>query len=106
MTDYAAGVMITRRPGKFLGSLKYELTEGAGFPFLMLVPSLLVLGLVVGVPILKAFLLSFDKIILTRPRLAGTYGLHNYIELATDPDAWWAVVRSCLYMTGSVVGCI
>lgn len=94
------------RPRHILGRIQFELTEGSLFPLLMLLPALAVLALVVGVPILKALHLSFDTIILTRPRLAGTYGFHNYVKLATDPAAWAAVARSCLYMTGTVLGCI
>ena len=106
MADLTAEMHVLSRPGTFLGRFKYELTEGSLFPILMLLPALAVLGLVVGVPILKALQLSFDTIVLTRPRLAGTYGLHNYLELATDRQAWMAVARSCLYMTGTVTGSI
>src|SRR5690606_32452666 len=53
-----------------------------------------------------AILLSFDRVVLTRPRLAGDFTLHNYTRLLTDGDAWLAVLRSCLYMSGTVLGSI
>ena len=72
----------------------------------MLLPSLLILGLVIGVPILRAEALSFDSINLRRPAALGTYGFHNYARLLTDPDTWRAVLLSTLYMTGTAIGSI
>lgn len=72
----------------------------------MLLPSLLILGLVIGVPILRAVALSFDPINLRRPAALGTYGFHNCARLLTDPDTWRAVLLSTLYMTGTAIGSI
>ena len=94
------------RSGVPPGRLRNWLTEEGGFVVLMLLPALLVLGLVIGVPISKAVIMSFDTMNLRRPAAAGTYGLHNYIRMATDPDAWGAVLRSALYMTGTVTGSV
>lgn len=82
------------------------LTEEGGFVLVMLLPSLLILGLVIGVPILRAVALSFDSIYLRRPAAFGTYGFHNYARLLTDPDTWRAVLLSTLYMTGTAIGSI
>lgn len=78
--------------------------EGHGFTLMMIAPAVLLLGFVLGVPILKALWLSFDTINLRRPHLAGTYGLHNYSKLLTDSAVWAAVVRSAIYMLGTVCG--
>lgn len=72
----------------------------------MILPALIVLGLVIGLPILEALRLSFDTIALRRPAMAGTYGFHNYVKLFTDPKAYSALWLSCLYMAGTVVGSI
>ena len=94
------------RPRKRQGRIARWLTEDGGFVLLMLLPSLLVLGLVIGFPVLKAIGLSFDTITLRRPQAAGTYGLHNYERLFSDPNTWSAVGRSILYMIGTVVGSV
>ncbi len=97
---------VTRRPCRRQGRLARWLTEEGGFVLVMLLPSLLVLGLVIGVPILRAVALSFDSINLRRPAAFGTYGFHNYARLLTDPDTWRAVLLSTLYMTGTAIGSI
>jgi multiple sugar transport system permease protein len=94
------------RPRSFLGRIRENLTDGPGFAWLMMTPPLLLLALVVGVPLAKAVQLSFDRVVLTRPALAGDFTLHNYEKLFTDPEAWAAVWRSCLYMSGTVIGSV
>lgn len=78
--------------------------DGDWFPYAMVAPAVLVLGGIIGAPIVQAVLLSFQDVILTRPNQAVTWGLHNYQRLVTDPDVWWAVYRSGLYMLGTVGG--
>ncbi len=82
------------------------LTDGGGFPLLMIMPALLVLGMVIGLPMLLAGQMSFDTINFRRPAAAGTYGPHNYVRLWSDAKAWSAVALSGLYMAGTVVGSI
>ena len=89
-----------------LARIGRHFSDGTGFTLLMLLPALAVLALVIGLPMLKALQLSFDTIVLRQPRLAGTYGVHNYTRLVTDPQAWSAVVKSALYMTGTVAGSV
>ncbi|EKF17980.1 carbohydrate ABC transporter permease [Nitratireductor pacificus] len=88
------------------GGLANFLTEGGGFLLIMLLPALLVLGFVIGLPMLKALILSFDTINFRRPAAAGTFGWHNYEKLIFDAQVWNAVWRSALYMGGTVVGSI
>jgi multiple sugar transport system permease protein len=83
-----------------------SLTDGGGFTLLMMLPALLVLGLVIGLPMLSALQLSVDTVNFRRPGLAGTYGFHNYLRLWEDPRTWSAVLLSALYMAGTVVGSI
>lgn len=90
----------------FLASVRENLTDGPGFLWLMMTPPLLLLALVVGLPVAKAVMLSFDRVVLTRPKLAGDFTFHNYVKLFTDGDAWLAVLRSCLYMSGTVLGSV
>ncbi|MBO6902638.1 MAG: sugar ABC transporter permease [Rhizobiaceae bacterium] len=94
------------RPDIVSGRSRRFMTEGPGFALLMLLPALLVLGFVIGLPMIKAVILSFDTITFRRPAAAGTYGVHNYARLMSDPDAWGAVLRSALYMLGTVAGSV
>lgn len=87
-------------------TIRENLTDGSGFIWLMMTPPLFLLALVIGVPVVKAMILSFDRVVLTRPKLAGDFTLYNYTRLFTDSDAWFAVLRSCLYMGGTVLGSI
>lgn len=80
--------------------------DGNLFPFLMILPALLILGLVIGAPMIEALRLSFDTITLRRPALAGEYGLHNYLRLIADPKVHGALALSLLYMVGTVAGSI
>ncbi len=90
----------------FRRSVHRNLTEGGGFIFLMLLPALLVVGAVIGVPMLRALEMSFNSIDFRRPAMAGTYGFHNYVRLFEDPDSWSAVILSAIYMFGTVVGSV
>ena len=74
--------------------------------FVMLLPAILVVGAVIGLPMLRAVEMSFNTINFRRPALEGTYGLHNYARLFTEPDTWSAIVLSAIYMTGTVVGSV
>ncbi|WP_367717133.1 sugar ABC transporter permease [Nitratireductor sp. GISD-1A_MAKvit] len=98
-----------RKGGRLVGkgsALATFLTEGGGFLLIMLLPALLVLGFVIGLPMLKALVLSFDTINFRRPAAAGTFGFHNYEKLLFDAQVWNSVWRSALYMGGTVVGSI
>ncbi|UYQ70883.1 sugar ABC transporter permease [Pelagibacterium flavum] len=82
------------------------LFDGPAFPFIMILPALLMLGFVIGLPMLEAVRLSFDSIALRRPAAAGTYGVHNYLRLVADPKAYAALGFSALYMVGTVIGSV
>lgn len=95
----------TQQP-TFGKALHRNLTEGGGFIFLMLLPALLVVGAVIGIPMLRAVEMSFNTIDFRRPAMEGTYGFHNYVRLFEDPDSWSAVMLSAIYMFGTVVGSV
>lgn len=88
------------------GRLLEWLTDGRGFPLLMILPGLIVLGLIIGLPMLRAAQMSVDTINFRRPADAGTYGFHNYLRLWNDPRAWSSVLLSAVYMAGTVAGSI
>ncbi|MCP8894829.1 sugar ABC transporter permease [Shinella daejeonensis] len=75
-----------------------------GFPALMVAPALLTLAVVIGFPIVKGLILSFQMIKLTSPATGGDFTLYNYVKMFSDKNVLASVWRSCVYMSGSVLG--
>jgi multiple sugar transport system permease protein len=70
-------------------------------PYLFLVPSLLVLGSVLLYPLLYSFILSFHRMIVTRPDLGTKFiGLDNYIQLFSR-SIFYTALRTTLIFTAS-----
>lgn len=82
------------------------LTNGAGFIPLMLLPPMLVLAVVMGMPLLQAAYLSLQNAIITRPQANAFIGLANYAKMIEDPDVWRSLGTSLIYMVGSVSGAV
>jgi len=101
-SSHAKSIVATGRKAR----LRRWACDGPGFTLLMLLPSLLVVGAVIGIPMVRAAEMSFNTITFRRPALEGTYGFHNYIKLWDDPKSWRAVTLSSLYMAGTVVGSV
>ena len=79
-------------------------SDGIGFPALMVAPALLTLAVVIGFPIVKGLILSFQMVKLTNPLSGGDFTLHNYFKMFSDKNVLASIWRSCIYMTGSVLG--
>ncbi len=70
-------------------------TEGKFWAYLLIAPSLLMVGAVVVYPVVDGVLLSFHEYRLNRPALGKPWiGLGHYRDLATDP-----IIRSALRNT-------
>lgn len=68
------------------------------FPYLLLSPSMLALGLLVLYPLAKALLTSFRLVILSRPDLGTPFvGLSNYSYILSDSRTWHSLLLSGLY---------
>ncbi|MCB7136430.1 carbohydrate ABC transporter permease [Cellulosimicrobium marinum] len=70
-------------------------------PWGLLVPSLVVLGVMVGYPLVRLFVMSFQEY--ERAQLMGVpaewVGFDNYVEVLTDVDGFWTVLlRSFVLM--------
>ncbi|MFI2705888.1 carbohydrate ABC transporter permease [Cellulosimicrobium composti] len=70
-------------------------------PWTLLLPSLVVLGVLVGYPIVRLVVMSFQKY--ERAQLMGQpaewVGFDNYAQVLTDVDGFWTVLlRSFLFM--------
>lgn len=69
-------------------------------PYLLLLPSILVILAVVLVPLLVSFWTSFTAYNLTKPATLFQFvGLRNYQRLMTNPEFWWAFGRTLVFVT-------
>jgi N,N'-diacetylchitobiose transport system permease protein len=74
------------------------------WPYLLVSPSLLALGLILCYPIYKLIRLSFEKYGLSEIIVGkGTYvGLQNFTDTFTDPE-FWIILQRTLFFTGGMV---
>ncbi|WP_405619015.1 carbohydrate ABC transporter permease [Streptomyces sp. NBC_00076] len=79
---------------------------GAGTPWLLLAPCLLILGLVLGYPLVRLVTLSFQKF--GQSQLWGfqpaeSVGFDNFTKVLGDGEFWAVVVRTIVFAAGSVI---
>jgi N,N'-diacetylchitobiose transport system permease protein len=79
---------------------------GAGTPWLLLAPCLLILALVLGYPLVRLVTLSFQKF--GQSQLWGfqpaeSVGLDNFTKVLGDGEFWAVVVRTIIFAAGSVL---
>ena len=79
--------------------------QGGFTPYALLVPSLIVLALITGWPLIQLFVMSFQKF--GREQIFGAppefVGLGNYAEVLTDPEFWQVLGRSVVLAAVCVV---
>ncbi|WP_226781523.1 carbohydrate ABC transporter permease [Oceaniglobus trochenteri] len=79
------------------------MSETRSWPFLLIVPSLLVILLVVLYPTLHGISLSFREMRLTRPDLGtGFVGLRHYVDLWHDDIFWRSLANTFKWVTLAV----
>jgi N,N'-diacetylchitobiose transport system permease protein len=68
-------------------------------PYLLLVPALIPIGVGLGYPLVRQFVLSFQEYGMAQQfgRPAEWVGLRNYTELLTDPYVWGVIARSIAF---------
>ncbi|MDQ1048495.1 carbohydrate ABC transporter permease [Streptomyces sp. V4I2] len=79
---------------------------GAGAPWLLLAPCLLILGLVLGYPLVRLVTLSFQKF--GQSQLWGfqpaeSVGFDNFTKVLGDSEFWAVVVRTIVFAAGCVI---
>jgi N,N'-diacetylchitobiose transport system permease protein len=69
------------------------------WPYLLLVPALVPLGVGLGYPLVRQFVLSFQEYGLAQQfgRPAEWVGLDNYVTLLSDPYVWGVIARSIAF---------
>ena len=76
------------------------ITEGRYWAFILIAPSLLMVGAVVVYPVVDGFLLSFREYRLNRPALGTPWiGLEHYRDLLSDPIIRVALVNTLIWVT-------
>jgi multiple sugar transport system permease protein len=68
------------------------------WPYILLLPALLVVFSVVFVPVLNAIFMSFQNYDLRRPNEIGFAGLKNYIALTQDTLFWASLIRTIIWV--------
>lgn len=81
------------RLGRFVGSER-------AIPYLLILPSLLIVVFVVALPLLVSLWSSFTPYVLTRPATLFTFvGWRNYQRLLGNGDFWAALIRTVVFLT-------
>jgi ABC-type sugar transport system permease subunit len=83
--------------GSQLRRRRYWPTGEAWVAVAMIAPATLVIFLVAGVPLLRAFWMSLFQIVLIRPDVQPFVGADNYITQLTSSAFWGAAERSLLF---------
>ncbi|WP_246706499.1 MULTISPECIES: carbohydrate ABC transporter permease [Rhizobium] len=84
-------------------SARQFLTPDLRMTLLLLLPSLILMFVVIGYPIIQGFWYSFTNGSLLK---AGKFvGLRNYGKLLTDPSFWHALRFSLYFAVANIVGC-
>jgi multiple sugar transport system permease protein len=77
----------------------------SGLPYLLILPSVLMLIMLEGIPVVQAIWTSLQRQLLTRPDLFGWAGLANYSRaLFGEKIFWGSLLRTLEFALGSLVG--
>ncbi|MQT11777.1 carbohydrate ABC transporter permease [Segnochrobactrum spirostomi] len=69
-------------------------------PYLLLLPSIVVIAAVVLIPLIVSLWSSFTPYVLTRPATLFQFvGWRNYLRIVSSTDFWWAFGRTLLFVT-------
>jgi multiple sugar transport system permease protein len=75
----------------------------SSWPYMLLLPSLLILAAVIIYPTLSGIDLSFRQMRLNRPGLGTGYiGLRHYAQMMADPVFWLALSNTCIWVVATV----
>ena len=72
------------------------------YPYILVAPTLLVIGVILLYPMFRGFVLSFHNHVLTRPLEQGFIGFDNYIAMFHDPIFWLSLRKTFWWVVASV----
>jgi len=103
MTDAGASVDAGERARRLVARVRRRPFDF--YPYLLLLPALLVLAVVFFYPLLYSLWLSFHSLNLNRPRQGTRFvGFENYVDLLTDEEFYATLWRTAYWTGGSVAG--
>ena len=77
-----------------------RVSAAGAVPYLLLLPSLLIVLFVVAIPLLVSLWSSFTPYVLTRPATLYTFvGWRNYQRLLSSAEFWSAFIRTVVFLT-------
>lgn len=79
--------------------------QRARFAYMLILPSLILLTLLKGVPMVQAVIISMQNQVMIRPNPTAFVGFKHYIRaLFEEPDLWLSLMRTVIWTLGSVTG--
>ncbi len=96
--------VISKHSKKIRGRCFSPRTQRKAEPYLFLFPTMLLLVLMFGYPLINSFVMAFQNYKLTAPNDISFNGLDNFKKLFTETDIWLIIKNSFLYVIFSVGG--
>ncbi|MGE4525535.1 MAG: carbohydrate ABC transporter permease [Sphaerochaeta sp.] len=101
----ALGMMFIRRHTKGRPTTYSNLSaRRKAEPYLFLLPTMLLLLLMFGYPLINSFIMAFQNYKLTAPSKIRFNGLENFQKLFSETDIWLIIKNSFIYVVVSVSG--
>jgi multiple sugar transport system permease protein len=83
-----------------VGRVRRFFSLGHAAPYVLIMPSLVIVLFVVAIPLLVSLWSSFTPYNLVRPWTLYHYiGFRNYVRLFNSSDFWWALIRTIVFLT-------
>lgn len=73
------------------------------FPYMLLIPSMVIMTSLVFIPIISTFFLSLKRYKLTEPENEAFVGLSNYIEVLKSKEFSYALINTLVVVAGVVI---
>lgn len=101
----ALGIVLIRKHTKKHQSASTNFTmKRKAEPYLFLLPTLFLLLLMFGYPLINSFVMAFQNYKLTAPGKIRFNGMSNFRKLFSETDIWLIIRNSFIYVVVSVAG--
>lgn len=99
------GIMMINKHAKKVAFWDFSpTTKRKAEPYLFLFPTMLLLILMFGYPLINSFIMAFQNYKLTAPNKIDFNGIDNFKKLFSETDIWLIIKNSFLYVFFSVAG--
>ncbi|QGH35915.1 ABC transporter permease subunit [Gracilibacillus salitolerans] len=72
------------------------------WPYLLILPALLIVTFVVFIPVIEAIFMSFQSYDLRRPDKIAYHGFQNFVDMFSDPIFWLAFKNTLIWVVFGV----